>query len=163
MAGRAPGRSEEVAVSGRRREPRTTSFPRTARVNEVLREVIADALERLADSDERLGLLTVTAVDTTPDLQRAVVYVASLSDEVAAALVSRRAELQRQVARQVRMKRTPHLEFEPDPAVAHGWRVEEILRHLGRAGSGPPDGEGGDVRGDVDAADDHRDEGGPRT
>ena len=117
-------------MSGRRREPRTAAFPRTARVNGVLREVIADALERLADSDERLGLLTVTAVDTTPDLQRAVVYVSSLSEEVAAVLVSQRAHLQHEVARQVRMKRTPHLEFEPDPAIAHGWRVEEILRDL---------------------------------
>ncbi len=158
MAGRAPGRSEEVTVSGRRREPRTTSFPRTARVNEVLREVIADSLERWADSDERLGLLTVTAVDTTPDLQRAVVYVASLSDEAAAALVSRRAELQRRVARQVRMKRTPHLEFAPDPAVAHGWRVEQILRHLGRTESGSQDAVGAEVRGPHDAADDSRDE-----
>ena len=120
-------------MSGRRRDSRTTAFPRTARVNEVLREVIADALERLADSDERLGMLTVTAVDTSPDLQRAVVYVSSLSDEVADALASQRVHLQQAVARQVRMKRTPHLAFEPDPGVAHGWRVEEILRELGHA------------------------------
>ena len=137
-------------MSGRRRETRATPFPRTARVNEVLREVIADALERLADSDERLGLLTVTAVDTAPDLQHAVVYVSSLSDDVAHALAAQRVHLQHVIARQVRMKRTPLLEFEPDPAVAQGWRVEEILRHLGRSAPRPDDhvrGEGGSDEG----------------
>ena len=121
-------------MSGRRRDNRAAAFPRTARVNEVLREVIADTLERLADADERLSLVTVTAVDTAPDLHRATVYVSSLPDEAVVALVAQRSELQRVIARQVRMKRTPHLEFEPDPAVAHGWRVEEILRRLNRPG-----------------------------
>jgi ribosome-binding factor A len=106
-------------------------------VNQVLREVIAEAVERLADHDERLGLVTVTAVDTTPDLQRAVVYVSSLPEDAAVALVEQRVHLQRVIARQVRMKRTPQLEFEPDPAVAHGWRVEEILRQLPPPGGSP--------------------------
>ena len=41
-------------------------YPRTARVNQVLREVVAEALERMADIDDRLRLLTVTSVDTRP-------------------------------------------------------------------------------------------------
>jgi ribosome-binding factor A len=106
-------------------------------VNQVLREVIADALERLADHDERLGLVTVTSVDTAPDLQRATVYVSSLPDDAMVVLKAQRIELQRVIAREVRMKRTPHLDFEPDPAVAHGWRVEEILRELRRTGDAP--------------------------
>jgi ribosome-binding factor A len=104
-------------------------------VNEVLREVIADTLERLADTDERLSLVTVTAVDTAPDLHRATVYVSSLPDETGVALVAQRSELQRVIARQVRMKRTPRLEFELDPAVVQGWRVEEILLRLNRPGA----------------------------
>ena len=130
---------EVSSLSGRRRDSRAAAFPRTARVNEVLREVIADALERLADHDERLGLVTVTAVDTAPDLQRATVYVSSLRDDAMVVLMAQRIELQRVIARQVRMKRTPQLEFEPDPAVAHGWRVEEILRELRRPGDASTD------------------------
>jgi ribosome-binding factor A len=118
-------------VPGRRREKRAPApYPRTARVNEVLREVVAEAIERMADTDDRLRLLTVTAVDITPDLARATVYVTSLPPPALEALVEERAQLQRTIARQVRMKRTPLLAFEPDPAVAHGQRVEEILRHL---------------------------------
>ena len=53
-------------------------YPRSARVNEILREVLADALERLADTDDRLGLLTVTGVDCDPDLRHALVLFSSL-------------------------------------------------------------------------------------
>jgi ribosome-binding factor A len=122
---------EEVVARGRRGHDRAPSpYPRTARVNQVLREVVADALERLSDIDDRLRLITVTSVDTTPDLSRATVYLSSLSDDAAAALTDERVSLQRQIGRQVRLKRTPLLEFVADPAVAHGFQVEEILRRL---------------------------------
>jgi len=118
-------------------------------VNEVLREVVADTLERLADVDERLRLLTVTAVDTSPDLRHATVYLSSLPEAAAEALVEQRPELQRAIGRQVRLKRTPQLAFTVDPGVSHGARVEEILRHLHEDerrrpdagdGAGPDDG-----------------------
>jgi ribosome-binding factor A len=130
-------------VSGRRREKRgPAAYARTARVNEVLREVVAEALERMADTDDRLRLLTVTAVDITPDLSRATVYLSSLPSPAIEALAEQRRELQRIIASQVRMKRTPLLEFESDPAVAHGLRVEEILRAL-REAPGDDDTDGG--------------------
>jgi ribosome-binding factor A len=56
-------------------------YARTARVNEVLRQVLADALERFEELDERLGMLTITAVQTDPDLRHATVLFSSLSDE----------------------------------------------------------------------------------
>jgi ribosome-binding factor A len=118
-------------VRGRRSHDKTPSpYPRTARVNQVLREIVADALERQSDIDDRLRMITVTSVDTTPDLRRARVYLSSLSDEAAEALADQRVNLQRQIGRQVRLKRTPLLEFAPDPAVAHGFQVEEVLRRL---------------------------------
>src|SRR5580700_7228762 len=127
-------------VRGRRSHDKTPApYPRTARVNQVLREVVADALERLSDIDDRLRLITVTSVDTTPDLRRATVYLSSLSDEAAEVLADERVNLQRQIGRQVRLKRTPLLVFAPDPAVAHGFQVEEILRRLHAAGEGPSD------------------------
>jgi len=95
----------------------------------------------MADTDDRLRLLTVTSVDITPDLSRATVYLSSLPEAAVEALGEERAQLQRTIARQVRMKRTPLLVFESDPAVAHGLRVEEILRTL-REGPGDDDAEG---------------------
>jgi ribosome-binding factor A len=127
-------------VPGRRRERRAPApYPRTARVNEVLREVVAEALEKMADTDDRLRLLTVTAVDITPDLSRATVYLSSLPPPALEALGEQRISIQRIIGRQVRMKRTPLLEFESDPAIAHGLRVEEILRNLHGAEDAPED------------------------
>jgi ribosome-binding factor A len=105
-------------------------YPRTARVNEILRQVLAEVLERAADSDERLTLLTVTGVETDPDLRRARVLFASLTDERRVALEDIRIRLQAEVARQVRLKWTPQLSFAVDPAVSTGQRVEDLLREL---------------------------------
>ncbi|MGH8989202.1 MAG: 30S ribosome-binding factor RbfA [Acidimicrobiales bacterium] len=126
-------------------------YPRALRVNEVLRQIIGEELERLADADERLRLLTVTSVDVSADLRAATVFLARMGEEPAAALEERRGQIQRAVGRQVRMKRTPRLQFAIDPAVSEGERVEEILRRLGaeraaRGASGdhaaqPPAGE----------------------
>jgi ribosome-binding factor A len=120
--------------SGSRRaggEVHARRYPRVARINEVLRQVLAEEIERQAVSDERLTLLTVTGVEADPDYRRARVLFAELSDEATAGLAACRPRLQAAVARQVRLKWTPTLAFETDPAVVEGRRVEEILRTLG--------------------------------
>ncbi len=111
---------------------RTANYPRALRVNQVLRQVIASELERLADADERFRMVTVTAVDTAPDLRTATVYLATLDEETATALEERRAQLQRFIGTQMTMKRTPRLTFKADPAIASGSRIEELLRGLDR-------------------------------
>ncbi len=110
-------------------------YPRMARVNELVREVLAEQLELLQDSDDRLGLLTVTHVQVEPDLRRAKVLLSSLSEHAEEALGEHRARLQAALGRQVRLRRTPQLSFAADPAVESGRRIEEILRGL------PPPGE----------------------
>ena len=113
-------------------------FSRMDRVNEALREVIADELERIGD--ERLELVTVTGIKADSDLSRARVWFDSLgeSEDVAAALSSHRVALQTAINRQLRLKRTPELTFTPDPAIAVGTRVEEILRGLQHEAGEPP-------------------------
>jgi ribosome-binding factor A len=111
---------------------RTAQYPRSLRVNQVLRQVIAGELERLADADERFRMVTVTAVETAPDLRTATVFLASMDDEISEALDERRSHLQRHIGSQMTMKRTPRLAFKPDPAIAAGSRVEELLRGLDR-------------------------------
>jgi ribosome-binding factor A len=118
-------------VRGRRYDNRGVApYPRSLRVNQVLRRVLAEELERLADADERLRLITVTGVDTAPDLRNAVVYLSSLSEEAAEGLAERRSQLQHEVGRQTRMKRTPRLEFAVDPAVVAGGQVDDALRRI---------------------------------
>ena len=105
-------------------------YPRSARVNQILREVISDTIVRLGDTDDRFGLLTVTGVETTPDLRNATVFLDSLTPEAREALDERRAQIQSSVNAQTRLKRTPKLSFVIDPAVKSGESVEEIIRRL---------------------------------
>jgi ribosome-binding factor A len=122
-------------------------FPRTARLNHLVQEIVAEEIERL--EDDRLGLLTVVAVEVEPDLRHATVWYTSLSDtptdpgagageggdepdeELVAALEEHRPRLQAAIARQARLKRTPELTFVPDPVTRQARRVEAILRDIG--------------------------------
>jgi ribosome-binding factor A len=145
----------------RRRRPPTAArhYPRTARLNELVREIIADELERI--DDDRMTLLTITAVDVEGDLRRARVLFDSLDGEdgdeiLLEALGEVRVRLQRAIASQARIKRTPELSFAPDLAVREGERIDSILRTIepraGEDADSAIDDAGGDDAGDgVDA------------
>jgi len=105
--------------------------PRMLKVNSTLREVLADEIERMSDS--RLEMVSITGVETSPNLRHAVVYIDVLGADATDALTALdRAShrLQAVVARQVRMKYTPVLEFEVDPGVSGGEKIDAILRSL---------------------------------
>jgi ribosome-binding factor A len=123
---------------------RAQRYSRLDRVNEALREVIADELERV--DDERLELVTITGVRVEPDLRRAHVWFDTLGDggEVTGALGRHRVRLQAAIGRELRLKHTPELTFGPDPAIAVGTRVEEILRELHHETGSIPDQTGED-------------------
>jgi ribosome-binding factor A len=114
-------------------------YARTLRVNEVVREVIADELERC--SDPRLTMVTVTGVNVSADLRHATVFYAALGrhdHEIPAALRAAAPHLQGVLGSQVRLKYLPRLQFREDPAIEHGERVEEIIRGLHRDSGVPP-------------------------
>ena len=107
--------------------------PRMRKVNELLREVIAEETAHL--KDPRLGFLTITGVDTAPNLRNAIVYYSVIGDEeqhvaTAAALKSAARRFQAVIGRQTRLKFTPVLEFRIDPAIEEGIRMEELLHRL---------------------------------
>jgi ribosome-binding factor A len=118
----------------KRRVPSTArDYPRTARLNELLREILAEELDRL--DDERLSLLTIISVAIEADLRHAVVFYDCLDgedgdEEALTALSEARVRLQAAIGRQARMKRTPELTFEPDPAIRSGLRIDAILRDI---------------------------------
>ena len=124
----------------------THRYPRSARVNELVREVLADELERLDDS--LLSLVTVTGVEVAPNLKTAKVFFTALAgdeweegsgsgesasmdmESVKGALEKVRPHLQSALGRQVRLKYVPKLVFVEDPAIEQGLRIEAILRDL---------------------------------
>lgn len=104
---------------------------RMRRVNEAVREIVsAHIAEDL--SDPRIGFVTVTAVDTSPDLRHARVFVTVLGeqperDDALAGLASSRGYLQAQLGSELRMKRTPTLQFTYDESTDRGLRISQLL------------------------------------
>ena len=83
--------------------------------------------------DERLEFVTVTGIDVDPELNRATVFFDSLAgeegdEEIIDALAEYRVRLQSSIARQIKAKKTPILDFKPDIAIRSSERIDEILR-----------------------------------
>jgi ribosome-binding factor A len=104
------------------------------RINEVLREVVGAAIASDL-SDPRIGFVTVTSVETSPDLRTAKVFVSVLGDEeerdaTLTALRSSHGVLQSRIAAETRMKRTPTLTFHYDQTVEQGVRISRLLEEV---------------------------------
>jgi ribosome-binding factor A len=103
------------------------------RVNESVRQVLSEALPEL--KDPRIGFVTVTGVETSPDLRQARVFVSVLGSEQRrekslAGLAAAHGVLQARIARELRLKRTPQLAFEYDPTVECGVRMSRLIDEL---------------------------------
>ena len=106
---------------------------RMRRVNDAVREVLGRAL--LGLKDPRIGFVTITGVETSPDLRHARVFVSVLGSEAKrtktlAGLTAAHGVLQARLARELRMKRTPQLAFEYDPTVERGVRMTQLIDEL---------------------------------
>ena len=109
------------------------SGSRVRKVNELLREVLSEAVFEL--KDPRIGFVTITGVRTAPDLRHATVFVSVLGSErkreqTLAALQAAHGVLQARIAHEVRLKHTPTLEFEYDPSVEEGVRMSKLIDDL---------------------------------
>jgi ribosome-binding factor A len=104
---------------------------RMRRVNEAVREVLSSQLA-LGLKDPRIGFVTVTGVDTSPDLRAARVYVSVLGSEderdaCLDGLNSSRGFLQARIGDELRMKRTPALSFQYDETVERADRMTRLI------------------------------------
>jgi ribosome-binding factor A len=109
------------------------------RVDEAVKQVLSEAIPTL--KDPRLGFVTVTAVETTSDLEHAKVWVSVLGGDTQRKRTLRVLEgaagvLQARLGRELGLRRTPRLEFVYDRAVEHGVRMTRLIDELA-----PPDGD----------------------
>jgi ribosome-binding factor A len=106
---------------------------RNVRIADQIRRELARLL-REEVRDPRVGFVTLTGVDLSPDLKHARVYVTTMAEEresVLAALERAAPFLRRSLARQRNLRFTPQLRFMIDDSVATGFRIEELLREIG--------------------------------
>jgi ribosome-binding factor A len=108
-------------------------YPRTARLNRLFQQILAEQLELI--DDDRLGMVTIMSVDCEADLRHATVYYDTLAgadddERVLEALGEARHRLQGAIGREARVKRTPELVFKPDDVARGAARIEEVFRSL---------------------------------
>lgn len=106
---------------------------RTRKIESQIKEIVSEHLDGLADPRIR-GLVTVTGVRVSPDLAHARVYYSLLAEgderEAAEGLQSAAGRLQSAVGARTRLRRTPRISFERDPAVDHATRIDAALREV---------------------------------
>jgi ribosome-binding factor A len=133
---------------------------RPERVAEEFREVLAEEIPQL--KDPRVGFVTVTRVEVTPDLRRATIFYTVLGKDrdhraTRAGLQSARSHLRAVLGQQVRLKFTPELEFEEDVGLAQVERVTELLKQIGAQNAPAEAGAAGSE--DAEDEEDEQDEG----
>ena len=114
--------------------------PRPERVADAIQVELADILTRRL-KDPRHGFLTVTAVEVTPDLGRARIFISALTEgeleEGLETLDRAKGFIRTELGRRIRLRFMPDLEFRPDRSTERGLRVQALLRDL-EEGKIPP-------------------------
>lgn len=146
------------------RRRRTTSsargYDRADRLSELLREIIAETLDHI--DDDRLQLVTITAVEVDRELEHAKIYYTcldgnDLADDVVEAFAEHRGRVRKAIGAQAKVRRVPNLTFRPDDVQRSAQRIEKILASMPRLPDDPePEPAPADVvdatDGDADAA-----------
>lgn len=118
---------------------------RTERLNSLIRREISELLRQQVN-DPRLGsLISVTSVSTSPDLQRAKVFVSTLGDEANRSETLRgftaaSGFLRRELARRLGLRQTPELSFHFDDSIERGTEVVTLIEQLTYDSSQDEDG-----------------------
>lgn len=107
---------------------------RTERVSDLLRAELSDLILREI-KDPRIRLVSLTGVEVTSDLRRAIVRVSALGDdtereEAVEALRHARGFLRTELSRRLRTRVTPELVFELDRGAEHSQKISDLLESL---------------------------------
>ena len=107
---------------------------RLGRINEEIQRELSDLLREMKDPRLHKTLLSITRVETTPDLRYAKVYVSLLdktfTKETLAGLKSSAGYLRRELGRALQLRYTPELQWQADDSITHGAHILDILSKL---------------------------------
>ncbi|MDI6891555.1 MAG: 30S ribosome-binding factor RbfA [Actinomycetota bacterium] len=107
---------------------------RTSRLGEVFKKEISDIIKKDL-KDPRIGFVTITAVEISPDLKRATVFLSVLGGQEEhkrslKGLKNARGHIRSELGKRVRLKFLPELFFEIDKSIEEGVRISELIKHL---------------------------------
>ena len=108
-------------------------YKRSQRVSDLIREEVADIIMYKL-KDPRVGFVTVTGVDLSPDLKNAKIFVSILKEEereaTLDALTSSKAFMRAILAKRLKMKFIPHLDFRLDSSIEYGFKIDKLLKEV---------------------------------
>jgi ribosome-binding factor A len=115
-------------------------YKRSQRVGDLLREEIADIIMYKL-KDPRIGFVTVTGIDMSPDLKSARVFVSILKEEerdiTLEVLNSSKNFFRSILAKRLKMKFIPHVEFRLDTSIEYGYKIDKLLKEIKDQDEGP--------------------------
>lgn len=107
---------------------------RIGRINEEIQRELSDLLRDIKDPRVHKTMLSITRVETTPDLRYAKVYVSLLdkqfTKETMAGLKSSSGYLRRELGQSLRLRYTPELQWQADDSITQGAHILDILSKL---------------------------------
>jgi len=106
---------------------------RILRINESIKEALSTIIAAEGLKDPRVGFVTVTGVEATPDLRHAKVFVSVLGNTAAREATMKALEksggyLQSRLGASLRMKRTPQLQFCYDDTLDNALHIQRLLK-----------------------------------
>lgn len=105
---------------------------RIGRINEEIQRELSSLIPNVKDPRVS-GMISVTAVDTTPDLRYAKIYISVLDKgdcaQVLKGLKSAAGYLRRELGRMLQLRYTPELTFVLDDSIDQGAHILEMLRN----------------------------------
>ncbi|MDO8885447.1 30S ribosome-binding factor RbfA [Candidatus Oleimmundimicrobium sp.] len=108
------------------------NYPRSNKVAKAIKEEISEILSKL--KDPRIGMITVTGVDVSPDLKRAIIFISILnsSEKKVTLNVLRKAKghIRTKLGEKLSLKFLPDLEFKWDESMERGARISEIIHRI---------------------------------
>ena len=121
---------------------------RINRINEEIQKSLADSLRSVKDPRVADALISITRVETTPDLRYTKVYVSILQEEKAndamKGLKSAAGFLRRELGRALQLRYTPELQFIADDSIQYGAHILEVLRKVEREDAAKPHPDAGE-------------------
>ena len=110
-------------------------YKRSERVADLIREEIADLIMYKL-KDPRIGFVTVTGVEMTPDLKLARVFVSILREEEPGStlevLNSSKSFIRSSLSKRLRLKFIPNIEFRMDTSIDYGFKMDKLLKEIGK-------------------------------
>lgn len=105
---------------------------RNERVAEEVKKVVSEAVRTKVD-DTDIGMVTITEVEVTKELENATIYYTSLNDnkeQVAEGLDRAKGLIRSEVAKEIRLRKAPELEFKYDSSIEYGNKIESLLNEI---------------------------------